>query len=177
MSACSSLFARSEALLSSRFPGARLLSCSRSISSRRAAPPLQAGSARQPRQKTSEDRPKKAGTRHPTAYKAPFSDERLKKGAAASSAAPRPPPRERPPMPTPTAEDAPGDSENKPTPRVVLKGGKSHIFLEGSPIVYSGAIDRVVGRPPPSAGDVVAVCDGSERVIGWGVWNPESMFR
>lgn len=43
--------------------------------------------------------------------------------------------------------------------------------------VYSGAVDRVVGRPTPRAGDVVLVCDGSEAPIGWGVFNPESMFR
>lgn len=43
--------------------------------------------------------------------------------------------------------------------------------------VYSGAVDRVVGRPAPKAGDVVLVCDGSEKAIGWGVFNPDSMFR
>lgn len=44
-------------------------------------------------------------------------------------------------------------------------------------MVYSGAVDRVVGRPPPSAGDVVIVTDGLDRPIGWGVFNPTSMFR
>lgn len=63
-------------------------------------------------------------------------------------------------------------------PRVILKGGKSKLFSEfQSPTVYGGAVDRVVGRPPPLAGDVVLVCDGAEQPIGWGVFNPESMFR
>jgi 23S rRNA G2069 N7-methylase RlmK/C1962 C5-methylase RlmI len=44
-------------------------------------------------------------------------------------------------------------------------------------MVYSGAVDRVVGRPAPKAGDPVLVCDGSERPIGWGLFNPDSMFR
>lgn len=44
-------------------------------------------------------------------------------------------------------------------------------------MVYSGAVDRVLGRPAPKAGDPVLVCDGSERAIGWGVYNPDSMFR
>ena len=44
-------------------------------------------------------------------------------------------------------------------------------------MVYSGAIDRVVGKPQPKAGDAVLVTDGSESPIAWGVFNPTSMFR
>lgn len=63
-------------------------------------------------------------------------------------------------------------------PRVILKGGKSKLFSEfQSPTVYGGAVDRVVGRPAPKAGDVVLVCDGAEQPLGWGVYNPNSMFR
>ena len=43
-------------------------------------------------------------------------------------------------------------------------------------MVYSGAVDRVVGRPPPVAGDLVLVTDGAEQPIAWGVYNPLSMF-
>lgn len=43
--------------------------------------------------------------------------------------------------------------------------------------VYGGAVECVVGRPPPSAGDIVAVCDNRMQPIGWGVFNPTSMFR
>jgi hypothetical protein len=59
-----------------------------------------------------------------------------------------------------------------------VQGGKAKLFSElQSPTVYSGAIDRVVGRPTPGSGDVVLLCDGSEKPIGWGVYNPDSMFR
>ena len=60
---------------------------------------------------------------------------------------------------------------------MVLKKGKASLFKGGSPMVYSGAVDRVVGRPPPSAGDLVVVTDGVDRPIGWGMYNPTSMFR
>lgn len=44
-------------------------------------------------------------------------------------------------------------------------------------MVYSGAIDRVVGKPQPVAGDAVLVTDGAEAPIAWGIFNPHSMFR
>eukprot|EP00198_Chlamydomonas_reinhardtii_P008920 XP_001698257.1 RNA methyl transferase-related protein [Chlamydomonas reinhardtii] len=44
-------------------------------------------------------------------------------------------------------------------------------------MVYGGAVDCVIGRPPPGVGDVVVVCDANRRSIGWGVFNPHSMFR
>lgn len=44
-------------------------------------------------------------------------------------------------------------------------------------MVYSGAIDRVIGRPPPTTGDIVLVADGTEKPIGWGFYNSTSMFR
>lgn len=59
---------------------------------------------------------------------------------------------------------------------MVLKKGKTQLFRSGNPMVYSGAVDRVVGRPPPSAGDLVLVTDGAEQPIAWGVYNPLSMF-
>jgi len=45
-------------------------------------------------------------------------------------------------------------------------------------MVYSGAVDRIIGRPPPITGDVVLVADGSEKPIGWGPYNlcPCSVF-
>ncbi len=60
---------------------------------------------------------------------------------------------------------------------MVLKRGKTALFRNGHPMVYSGAIDRVVGKPQPKAGDAVLVTDGSESPIAWGVFNPTSMFR
>lgn len=43
-------------------------------------------------------------------------------------------------------------------------------------MVYSGAVDRIIGRPPPRTGDVVLVADGSGKPIGWGLYNSVSMF-
>lgn len=43
-------------------------------------------------------------------------------------------------------------------------------------MVYSGAVDRIIGRPPPKTGDTVLVADGSEKPIGWGLYNSVSMF-
>ncbi|XP_048228734.1 ribosomal RNA large subunit methyltransferase I [Ricinus communis] len=60
--------------------------------------------------------------------------------------------------------------------KVVLKKGKTQLFKEGSPMVYSGAVDRVIGRPPPKTGDIVVVTDGAEKPIGWGMFNSKSMF-
>jgi len=60
--------------------------------------------------------------------------------------------------------------------RVVLKKGKTQLFRTGNPMVYSGAVDKVVGRPPPLAGDLVLVTNGAEQPIAWGVYNPLSMF-
>nr|BAJ94331.1 predicted protein [Hordeum vulgare subsp. vulgare] len=67
-------------------------------------------------------------------------------------------------------------ADRKGLARVVLKKGKTQIFRGGSPMVYSGAVDRIIGRPPPKTGDVVLVADGSEKPIGWGVYNSVSMF-
>ncbi|CAH9143439.1 unnamed protein product [Cuscuta epithymum] len=43
-------------------------------------------------------------------------------------------------------------------------------------MVYSGAVDRIIGRPPPKTGDVVLVADGTQKPIGWGFYNSVSMF-
>lgn len=61
-------------------------------------------------------------------------------------------------------------------PKVVLKKGKTQLFRDGSPMVYSGAVDRIIGRPPPKTGDVVLVADGTQKPIGWGFYNSASMF-
>ncbi|EPS73957.1 hypothetical protein M569_00795, partial [Genlisea aurea] len=60
--------------------------------------------------------------------------------------------------------------------KVVLKKGKTQLFKDGNPMVYSGAVDRIIGRPPPITGDVVLVSDGAEKTIGWGLYNSVSMF-
>ncbi|KAK7257001.1 hypothetical protein RIF29_30657 [Crotalaria pallida] len=60
--------------------------------------------------------------------------------------------------------------------KVVLKKGKAQLFKDGNPMVYSGAVDRIIGRPPPKTGDIVLVADGTEKPIGWGLYNSVSMF-
>ncbi|OMO77893.1 Pseudouridine synthase/archaeosine transglycosylase [Corchorus olitorius] len=67
-------------------------------------------------------------------------------------------------------------SHAKGVAKVVLKKGKTQLFKDGSPMVYSGAIDRIIGRPPPKTGDIVLVADGTEKPIGWGLYNSVSMF-
>ncbi|KAL5978779.1 hypothetical protein ACLOJK_029896 [Asimina triloba] len=67
-------------------------------------------------------------------------------------------------------------SARKGVAKVVLKKGKTQLFRDGSPMVYSGAVDRIIGRPPPKTGDVVLVADGTEKPIGWGMYNSVSMF-
>ncbi|XP_010260742.1 PREDICTED: ribosomal RNA large subunit methyltransferase I isoform X3 [Nelumbo nucifera] len=67
-------------------------------------------------------------------------------------------------------------SSQKGVAKVVLKKGKTQLFRYGSPMVYSGAVDRIIGRPPPKTGDIVLVADGTEKPIGWGLFNSVSMF-
>ncbi|XP_042375553.1 ribosomal RNA large subunit methyltransferase I-like isoform X1 [Zingiber officinale] len=74
----------------------------------------------------------------------------------------------------PTLEDV--AANHKGLAKVVLKKGKAQVFKDGNPMVYSGAVDRIIGRPPPKTGDVVLVADGLERTIGWGLYNSVSMF-
>ncbi|XP_043701591.1 ribosomal RNA large subunit methyltransferase I isoform X1 [Telopea speciosissima] len=67
-------------------------------------------------------------------------------------------------------------ANSKGIAKLVLKKGKTQLFKDGSPMVYSGAVDRIIGRPPPKSGDVVLVADGTEKPIGWGMYNAVSMF-
>ena len=52
---------------------------------------------------------------------------------------------------------------------------KANIFMDGNPIVYGGAIDRI--ENDPKDGQVVGVFDHNQRPIGWGTFNSSSMFR
>ena len=64
-------------------------------------------------------------------------------------------------------------------PLVVLKGGKKKMLVGDTPAVtlFPGTIDCVIGRPPPGAGDLVLVVDGTrESVLAYGVYNPDSTF-
>ena len=64
-------------------------------------------------------------------------------------------------------------------PQVVLARGKARIFREGERVVYGGAVKKVEGAKakdvPP--GTIVDLVDGEGTLVGWGPYNPESMFR
>jgi 23S rRNA G2069 N7-methylase RlmK/C1962 C5-methylase RlmI len=60
--------------------------------------------------------------------------------------------------------------------KVVLKKGKDETFQVWKSNVYSEAVNRINGRPPPKTGDFVLVADGTEKPIGWGLYNSVSMF-
>ncbi|EFJ46677.1 hypothetical protein VOLCADRAFT_81786 [Volvox carteri f. nagariensis] len=70
-----------------------------------------------------------------------------------------------------------GDGAAAGVPLVVLKKDKARLFVSGNPMVYGGAVDCVIARPPPGIGEPVMVTDASRRPVGWGVYNPHSMFR
>lgn len=58
---------------------------------------------------------------------------------------------------------------------VKVTGTKARLFKAGHPLVFAGAVGSV--QQEPEAGGVVDVVDGKGDLIGWGVWNPHSMFR
>lgn len=60
------------------------------------------------------------------------------------------------------------------TAKVILKRGRANPVWRGHPWVYSGAIERTEGTF--SAGDLVAVCDIEQRLIGHGFVNPRSQI-
>ncbi|KAL3508238.1 hypothetical protein ACH5RR_027639 [Cinchona calisaya] len=81
------------------------------------------------------------------------------------------------PLPSATTSTLQEIASNCPkVAKVVLKKGKTQLFRDGSPMVYSGAVDRILGRPPPKTGDAVLVADGTQKPIGWGFYNSASMF-
>ncbi|KAL6546934.1 hypothetical protein OROMI_022655 [Orobanche minor] len=78
--------------------------------------------------------------------------------------------------PTATTLQEIASNHPKGIAKVVLKQGKARLFKDGSPMVYSGAVAKIVGRQPPITGDIVLVTDGTEKPIGWGLYNSVSMF-
>ena len=61
------------------------------------------------------------------------------------------------------------------TCRAILKPGKSRLFKSGNPIIFGGAVERVVGHV--EAGQEIYVYDHRENVIGRGFYNPHSQYR
>jgi 23S rRNA G2069 N7-methylase RlmK/C1962 C5-methylase RlmI len=65
--------------------------------------------------------------------------------------------------------------DKKAVPLCRLGKGKANLFLDGAPIVYGGAVESIEGDPEIS--DPVVVVDHADKVVGWGVYNPHSMYR
>ena len=59
--------------------------------------------------------------------------------------------------------------------KIILKPGKAKPFRHHEPLVFSGAINRVEGLP--QAGDLVQVLDDQLKLLGFGIFNPHSMYR
>lgn len=46
----------------------------------------------------------------------------------------------------------------------------------GNHLIFADSIYKVTGREP-ELGDRVVVCDTTKKIIGWGIWNPRSIYR
>ena len=58
---------------------------------------------------------------------------------------------------------------------VSVSGPKARMFKNGGhPLVFEGAIKRTENV---QVGEAVDVLDGAGELIGWGVWNPHSLYR
>lgn len=66
-------------------------------------------------------------------------------------------------------------ADARAAPLCVLVKGKANLFLDGAPIVYGGAVASVIGNP--QLADPVIVVDHANAVVGWGTYNPHSMYR
>ena len=58
---------------------------------------------------------------------------------------------------------------------VVVAQGKARLFTGGNPLIYSGAVEKVLGQP--AAGEEVTVVDARGNTIGRGYFNPHSQYR
>ena len=65
------------------------------------------------------------------------------------------------------------------TPCAVVKRGKVNLFEQSkNPIIYGGAVDRLEdGHERVGPGNPVFVSDWKNRLLGWGFFNPSSMYR
>lgn len=66
-------------------------------------------------------------------------------------------------------------SATAPKKVVTLGRGKSKLFRKGNPLIFAGAVSSTAGDP--QRGDVVDVVDGANQNVGWGTYNPDSMYR
>ena len=55
-------------------------------------------------------------------------------------------------------------TKSQGTAKVILKKEESQLFRDGNPMVRSGAVDRIIGRPPSKTRDIVVVTNGLHGV-------------
>ncbi len=60
--------------------------------------------------------------------------------------------------------------------KIILKPGRSHVITHNKdPLIFSGAIKKIVGNP--LVADLVEVYDDHKKLIGTGFYNPYSNYR
>lgn len=59
---------------------------------------------------------------------------------------------------------------------LVLKKGKARLFYSGSPVIYGGAVEKIVAPRAPETADPMLVVDANGKQVCWGVYNKVSMF-
>jgi 23S rRNA (cytosine1962-C5)-methyltransferase len=60
-------------------------------------------------------------------------------------------------------------------PNLTLRQGREKVVRRGHPWIFSGAIDRIDGRPQP--GETVRVLNSLGEFLAWGAYSPESNIR
>ncbi|QDZ20529.1 S-adenosylmethionine-dependent methyltransferase [Chloropicon primus] len=73
-----------------------------------------------------------------------------------------------------------GEGKKASLPCAVLKKGKVNLFEQNrNPIIYGGAVERVEEGEGPGLdpGKPVFFSDWKRRLLGWGFYNPTSMYR
>jgi 23S rRNA (cytosine1962-C5)-methyltransferase len=61
------------------------------------------------------------------------------------------------------------------THSITIKAGREKPIIQQHPWIFSGAIERVEGSPPP--GEIVTVTDAKGRFLARGYWNPRSQIQ
>ncbi|MBL8163770.1 MAG: class I SAM-dependent rRNA methyltransferase [Anaerolineae bacterium] len=61
------------------------------------------------------------------------------------------------------------------THTITIKAGREKPIVQQHPWIFSGAIERVEGSPPP--GEIVTVTDSRGRFLARGYWNPRSQIQ
>jgi PUA-like domain len=74
-----------------------------------------------------------------------------------------------------TRASSTSSSSTSSLPSVTIAKGKARLFWDGNPLVFGGAVASVQGKP--GACDVVEVKADTGKLMAWGVYNAESMFR